>query len=91
MTPFMMLILTVIAIAVIRTFIQVFKFFKFCADVNKLPGPARYPLPTIAFQVRKLNQEGRNIFLNPNSNLIFDFFSKQIRTNFFKEISTDTE
>ncbi|XP_043461029.1 cytochrome P450 4C1-like [Leptopilina heterotoma] len=59
MTPFMMFILTVIAIAVIRIIIQVFKFFKFCADVNKLPGPARYPLPTVAFQVRKLKQEDR--------------------------------
>lgn len=59
MTTFMVFITTVIVIALMRILIQVFKFFKFFTDINKLPGPARYPLPTVSLQIKKIKHEGK--------------------------------
>lgn len=58
MTSFMVFLITVAVIVIARILIQVFNFIKFCVLVNKLPGPARYPMPTVALQVKKLKQEG---------------------------------
>lgn len=59
MTSFMVFLITVAVIVIARILIQVFNFIKFCVLVNKLPGPARYPMPTVALQVKKLKQEDR--------------------------------